>query len=156
MDLVKAVDINLFGTIVQYNLDISYGIELPWQSTTNWDEISTAQDLSDELLMNQGTPYAHSNMSVLHSQPSQNYDSNMINLTYPLPSKQKSPNFAINSICNTLTLSKNMMPKWRWKSRRRIYFHRFSYSRQISIIWLVDQDMSWLCGLFGLLRQTCF
>ena len=28
--------------------------------------------------------------------------------------------------------------------------HRFSYSRQILIIWLGDQDMSWLCGLSGL------
>ena len=28
--------------------------------------------------------------------------------------------------------------------------HRFSYSRQILIIWLGDQDMSWLCALSGL------
>ena len=35
-------------------------------------------------------------------------------------------------------------------------FHRFSYSRQILIIWLGDQDMSRLCGLSGLWRQTCF
>ena len=34
--------------------------------------------------------------------------------------------------------------------------HRFSYSRQILIFWLGDQDMSWLCGLSGLWRQTCF
>ena len=51
LDLVKAVDTNLFGTIVQSNFDISYGIELCRDSRLQIeDEIATAQDLSDELL----------------------------------------------------------------------------------------------------------
>ena len=112
LDLVKAVDTNLFGIIVQSNFDISYGIELCRDSRLQIEgEIATAQDLSDELLTEPRDNISYSNMSMLHSQPSQKYDSNMINLTYLLPSKQKNPIFAINSICNT-------MPKWRRKTRR--------------------------------------
>ena len=49
LDLVKAVDTNLFGTIVQFNFDISYGIEICRDSRLQIeDEIATAQDLSDE------------------------------------------------------------------------------------------------------------
>ena len=66
----------------------------------------------------------------------------------------------------TTSMEENLLPllkggrqsglRFRERIRLERTSHRFSYSRQILIVWLGDQDMSWLCGLSGVASQLAF